>query len=711
MRKRLVALSLVGIIAAALLIPGPVAQVTNALTRGVLQNAASIFTLAGEWIFSGKVRLPNSTTLPAGDCSSDPNTVGRVYVDTDATSGQQVYVCEGAAGWVLQGAPTGPDPSNEITVCDSGCDATLPCGTTTRATPDNTACAAGSAVELARTLRDGGAEHVLIRVLPGRYDDVVALNDITDVTLWIMPGAIIRPIVSAAADVDGGVIRVGDDATTRGADNIWIVVDGIVQNDAFSAPESGIQVGREACADEAKATWGNVHITGSGTVIGHHDSVQWCSDRRDSATATDQPSLRLSHILTIGGRDNVVKKGNSIDYMWGGMSKTITNYCETSDEMFLVAVSGTAQAGEISRVTLEAADNFGAVGGYVGRTITFSDNGGGCGATNACDGHEGTVTDFGAPGFENVVTFSPSCSEAITTGCNYTISAVGEYEVAPCRDVDWTIIASGGFQFGWWKLTWLHFGVTGTDLSQDADLLHVSNWTGETRANDFATRGGANCVGTASQAGCLAGILSYATEFYKRAIFDNVISRVVLNTEVGDLTVVSAVAINGNLEQADFTGRAEIINNADTDNDLAVFNVTDAQGALRVWRADVDIVDNASSSGTMSYLRQTAGTLIAGDVRSPTSRAAIGTIGGLRKGLTGSLTEDIGVVTTCLDSTGSITVTGAAFGDTCSVTTSVAPTAGQAVTCKVTAADTVKVNVCGAGDPPSTTYTVSVEKK
>lgn len=48
--------------------------------------------------FSSKtVRLPGSTTLPA-TC-----TVRDIYVDTDATSGQRLYLCESTNTWVLQG--------------------------------------------------------------------------------------------------------------------------------------------------------------------------------------------------------------------------------------------------------------------------------------------------------------------------------------------------------------------------------------------------------------------------------------------------------------------------------------------------------------------------------------------------------------------------------------------------------------------------------
>lgn len=45
------------------------------------------------------VRIPNSTTLPVG-C-----VVGNIYMDTDAATGQRLYLCEASGNWVVQGAP------------------------------------------------------------------------------------------------------------------------------------------------------------------------------------------------------------------------------------------------------------------------------------------------------------------------------------------------------------------------------------------------------------------------------------------------------------------------------------------------------------------------------------------------------------------------------------------------------------------------------
>ncbi len=89
-------------------------QLTVAGTANEITSSAGAQTLAADrtWTlslpaalnFSGKsLFLPSGITPPAADCDDDAEK-GRVFIDTNATSGQQVYVCEGlATGWKLQG--------------------------------------------------------------------------------------------------------------------------------------------------------------------------------------------------------------------------------------------------------------------------------------------------------------------------------------------------------------------------------------------------------------------------------------------------------------------------------------------------------------------------------------------------------------------------------------------------------------------------------
>jgi len=71
--------------------------VSSAIQAGDLQDLNYIWT--GTHDFSGAaLEVPNSTSLP-GTCA-----VGEVYVDSDASAGQRLYLCESADTWVLQTA-------------------------------------------------------------------------------------------------------------------------------------------------------------------------------------------------------------------------------------------------------------------------------------------------------------------------------------------------------------------------------------------------------------------------------------------------------------------------------------------------------------------------------------------------------------------------------------------------------------------------------
>lgn len=58
---------------------------------------------------SHTLRVPNSTTRPA-TCA-----VGDVYDDTDATTGQRLYLCESTNTWVAQGGGSGASASSQLT--------------------------------------------------------------------------------------------------------------------------------------------------------------------------------------------------------------------------------------------------------------------------------------------------------------------------------------------------------------------------------------------------------------------------------------------------------------------------------------------------------------------------------------------------------------------------------------------------------------------
>ncbi len=67
------------------------------ITEASLVDKAATEAITGDWDFgSGGLEVENATSVP-GSC-----TVGQIFLDTDATSGQQLYACEGGT-FTLQG--------------------------------------------------------------------------------------------------------------------------------------------------------------------------------------------------------------------------------------------------------------------------------------------------------------------------------------------------------------------------------------------------------------------------------------------------------------------------------------------------------------------------------------------------------------------------------------------------------------------------------
>ena len=63
--------------------------------------------------------LPNGTAPVSTDCDA-AGEAGRIFIDTDATSGQQIYVCEGVSGWKLEGDGTGSGEANTASNLGNG---------------------------------------------------------------------------------------------------------------------------------------------------------------------------------------------------------------------------------------------------------------------------------------------------------------------------------------------------------------------------------------------------------------------------------------------------------------------------------------------------------------------------------------------------------------------------------------------------------------
>ena len=92
---------------------------SSAGAQDLSTNRTWTLSLPASLDLGGKaVEIPNSGTLPAS-C-----TVGQMYMDTDATSGQRFYLCQATDTWAVQGDGGGAGISDgdkgDITVSSSG---------------------------------------------------------------------------------------------------------------------------------------------------------------------------------------------------------------------------------------------------------------------------------------------------------------------------------------------------------------------------------------------------------------------------------------------------------------------------------------------------------------------------------------------------------------------------------------------------------------
>lgn len=154
---------------AARTITGTASEITVTNGDGVSGNPT--LSLPSSIDLGGKtLEIPNSTTLPA-TCG-----VGQIYMDTDATSGQRLYLCQASNTWALQGDGGGGGSSstgsaNAVQTADgagaftdSGCTAT---GGAMTCSGGFTSGGAGVGIV---TMKEGTAPDGVIRGEDGTWD-------------------------------------------------------------------------------------------------------------------------------------------------------------------------------------------------------------------------------------------------------------------------------------------------------------------------------------------------------------------------------------------------------------------------------------------------------------------------------------------------------------------------------------------------------------
>ena len=194
----------------------------------------------------GTLEIPNSTTLPGGTCNT-----GEIYMDTNATSGQQIYGCE-AGSWVLQGdGGAGADDLDDV--CERG-DETDVWITVGGITAENTVYAtdyliAGDAIVdsgwvilygggvgggggTVKLYEENGTDYAYIRPTPSGFagERVLYIPDVSGTIVVNATGTEVDPQVGAVTNAkwcvgDGDSIECTKDAPAGTGDMTKLVYD------------------------------------------------------------------------------------------------------------------------------------------------------------------------------------------------------------------------------------------------------------------------------------------------------------------------------------------------------------------------------------------------------------------------------------------------------------------------------------------------------
>ena len=643
----------------------------------------------------------------------------------------------GGAVWA-NGASIGPPglsgigpPAQVVTVAKSGgqfptiCGAT--CGTATAV------CAAGSA--LASFSDSSITKPYIVKIGPGIYDECVAIDNRTDIAL-IGSGVyatIIRPTVTAASDVLGGVIRLANATGTTASTARIEIADLTVWDDAYTTPSNpAIYVGARDPNSASAAAWQDVDIHDV-RAIGNNEAIRIVGTRLTTDTNGPRASVRNSTLiagaagLTLG--NGVTFIGQDLDIL------ARTNWCETATTTFLSSQTGVVVSGTGNTFVIDAADDFGANDGYVGRKVVLTDTDGGgagvCGALNQLDTDEFWITDYVTS--TDTITAAPTFDEAATSGCTYTIAAVANFSNAPCTDKDWTVIRGGDPNGAYGGPVGIVNKTNNISFSAVPDDFYLAfkNVRIKVEANDFGPGQASPCG--AATAPASGGYMHCGTTSVQNVTLDDVDVTYDINVDLDDSATSSpdascfAAGVVGGAEIEGLAviknARCTINNTGDADAAVSAFvaNGTNA-GTVRVLDGFVDINNTGGGVGATKtdLLQATSGVLVIGNIVSDAAVATSGTITFLNGGTYDAITataalnfSDPAVAACSTDLT--ITATGAADGD---VVTLGVPN-GSIVTGSiygawVSATDTVTVRHCcgvaDCADPASGTFRVTVRK-
>jgi hypothetical protein len=346
-----------------------------------------------------------------------------------------------------------------------------------------------------------------------------------------------------------------------------------------------------------------VSVHNAGLIVGHHDGYQSCGCTLGTGCSFLPTDQLTGTGEVVSGRDTYAKKGQSISSVSTVKLTSHDNYCEASDDTYLVQQSGTAEGGGTDYVVLEDEDDPGIDDFYSMRMVTFS------GQSCPCAGVKGVTTHYTHA--DDTLQFgNTTCGAPVTNACTYTIAAVSN--PGPCRDIDWTTIAAGGQ--GKWKHTCAHLGASfGTGAAHSSDSLTIQDTECSVILNESsmgASTSGSGCNGQNEIAGFLAyrRIPNTGTA-YGSVELNNFDVKVHVNADQAESTCanpIAALAATGDSDTEEIVWRnsaAQISNTGDLDENVAAITADSSHPVdLVVENVSVDVTTAPGYSGTKSTL-------------------------------------------------------------------------------------------------------------
>lgn len=319
----------------------------------VRATGPTIAGLTGTGIYdlsATKLELANGTAPASADCDEDAEK-GRIFIDTDATSGQWLYICEGSGpGWILQG----DGDTGAITDLDDIGD---PVG-------DGTIAQAGHKLTLSSTLNSAGAIWTFTNTTADLTADV-AYIDFKYTDDGDANGYYLRGYDNAGADLkwsianNGAFTGLSFTATGAGASSAAnLVISDVLEipNDAAPTVDAAGEIAVDTTTDQLQ------YFGAAKRAIAYEQSK--CAVIEDLAAADDNFPLGSTTyartITKIGCRCNGTCSTGaqiSLEDTGGNAMTHTTPTCATTGDITFQAVTaaGALNAGEGLRLDVDNA--------------------------------------------------------------------------------------------------------------------------------------------------------------------------------------------------------------------------------------------------------------------------------------------------------------------------------------------------------------------